>query len=603
MNLLKNIAVRITALLVFFAMIAAVILYQAGVYDISFIKRPPVAVTEESKPPFSEGTEAPLPPDTSDQTLPPPPPVSPDDAEQLLSMILSLQEMTGAGWKRSSALFGSASSLARLNYSFGGLKNVFGARTETVTRTVIYQREDGFYDVKTIREEVLSPSVRLYYGLILFDDGKTVSILNADGKTLVEDFTGALVFATSQYGKPVVKIQDSYFEIDREDGLSDPIAEKMIRFHALRFDSPSYYAYDSGNGPYPFCEYVKVYTEVTAEPPQAEPPCDSDSGEQTSPPDTDSDGGQPDPPGTDSGSSQPDPSETESSSQSDPAGTDDEPQSSDSSAEGSSGQEPPPAPASERTDTLPLSEKKNLAPKDAETVVIDGKTYTVETVLMWGYRDAKGKTVIEPQYEKAFDFTSDGIAAVVDFERRISFINRSGKTVITLNNKEIVTYNDAQRTKVKQSYFEPVSQGIENLGMYYFDRGYVMVRYVYRGTVSDKLYLNENRLLSRTGQYFDIPSGYSLINYSDGILLLEKNGRYGYMDLNGGWVAPAIYDSASPFLQGLAVVGADGKYGLIDTEGNQILPLFFDYISEVSDGIVCTYEESRGWELYCVVAK
>lgn len=97
MKILKNIAVRLTALLVFFALIVAVILYQAGVYDISFIKRPLPAVTEESDSVTGSetdiGTEAPF-PDTSDTDIPDTETsISTDNAEKMLEMILSLSEV------------------------------------------------------------------------------------------------------------------------------------------------------------------------------------------------------------------------------------------------------------------------------------------------------------------------------------------------------------------------------------------------------------------------------------------------------------------------------------------------------------------------------
>ena len=40
MKNLKDFAIRMSALAIFFAMIASIILYQAGFYEISFIKRP-----------------------------------------------------------------------------------------------------------------------------------------------------------------------------------------------------------------------------------------------------------------------------------------------------------------------------------------------------------------------------------------------------------------------------------------------------------------------------------------------------------------------------------------------------------------------------------
>ncbi len=577
MKMLKNTAIRLTALLIFFALIAAVILYQAGVYDISFIKRPLPVITGESDtatgPVTGISTEAPTPDTANTGISDTETSVSPDDAEKILGLILSLSEMNGEGWSLSGNMFGNKSSVARLDFDFGKLKNLFGSRTETIIKTVIYQKKDGLYDTKQVTEKKTAPSVRFYYGLIFLDDGKNVSVWNTDGKRLIKSFTGSLVYAKSLSGKPVVSIKNKYYEIDSKEGLTDAISEDKIDFRAIRFDAPGYYAADRGNGPYPYCEYVKVYTEITTEPDTTVPE-DTDTEETkhnssentesvpetTLPEDTETD------------------EETDTSADTDTDGTSDT--------------------------AVSLFQKRNAAPAGEETVVIDGKQYRVETVLMWGYRDGKGNTVIKPQFEAAFEFTSDGIAAVVDFEKRMSFINRTGKTVITLNDKEIVRYSDKQRTKVRQSYFEPVSNGVENLGMYYFDRGYVMVRYVYRGTKTEKIYLNENRLLSKTGEYFDIPSGYSLINYSDGVLLLEKNGKYGYMDLDGGWIVPSVYSDASPYIQGLAVVaGSDGKYGLIDTDGNYVLPLYFDYVSDVSGGLVCTYEQTRGWEIYCIVEK
>lgn len=220
-------------------------------------------------------------------------------------------------------------------------------------------------------------------------------------------------------GRPVVSIKTKYYEIDSEKGLTGEISENQIDFRAIRFDAPGYYAADRGNGPYPYCEYVEVYTEITTEPPVTEPEATSPESTDTEEPDTTSSDD------TDSEAETTSPEETESN---------EEPVSSED------------ADTDEETDSNPnpvisLSEKRNEASEGEETVVIDGKLYSVETVLMWGYRDGEGNTVIEPQFEAAFDFTSDGIAAVVDFEKRMSFIDRTGKTVITLNDKEIIRYS------------------------------------------------------------------------------------------------------------------------------------------------------------------
>ena len=98
-----------------------------------------------------------------------------------------------------------------------------------------------------------------------------------------------------------------------------------------------------------------------------------------------------------------------------------------------------------------------------------------------------------------------------------------------------------------------------------------MVRYSLRSTWTySRLYLTENRLLSAGGKLISVPGGYRLENYSDGVMLVSKNGLYGYMTPELSWICPAMFDDAHPFYQGLAVVGSGGRYGMIDTDGNTV---------------------------------
>lgn len=582
MKFLKNAAVRATALLVFAAMISAVILWQAGAYDISFIKRPAPHITDtagttgsgDDTDPSDNTTTTPGTTEPPETEPPTDTTVSGEDAEKLLDLILSYADMKKDGWKISDGVFGQSSSIARLGFDTGNLKNKFAARKVTESKNILYRQADGTWIIKTVKDKVTLPSVRLYFGLILLDNGKSVSVYNSDGKQLVKNFTGSLVNAKTDDGDPAVMIGGKYYGINEKTGRTGEISADRIDFNALRFDSPSYFAPDTGL--YPFSQYVDVLTEITTAPPTSEPP-------ETDPPETDS--------GSDPGT---DPEETTEGSETDPPAASED----DTSV-------PPETDGSSETDNvdIPVSEKKNEA-GNAVTTEIDGKLYSVETVLMWGYRDAEGTTVIEPQFKTAYGFSPEGLAAAVDFEDRMIFIDRTGKIVITLAHNETVYYDKNIGMKVHQVYGEPISDSIESLGSYYFDRGYVMVRYIMRGTKSRKLFLTENRLLARNGTYFELPNGFSLVNYSDGAILLEKNGRYGFIDLDSGWITPAVYTSATPFVSGLSVVGnSEGKFGLINTEGEFVLPMYFDYISAPSSGTVAAYSEARGWELYCAVSR
>ena len=88
------------------------------------------------------------------------------------------------------------------------------------------------------------------------------------------------------------------------------------------------------------------------------------------------------------------------------------------------------------------------------------------------------------------------------------------------------------------------------------------------------------------------------MSYSDGILLLEKDGLYGYLTNTGAWILQPEVTDAKPFLEGVAVVQQDGKYGAINTAGEYVLPCKYDYISNVSSGTVVAYSEQDGWEIY-----
>lgn len=67
--------------------------------------------------------------------------------------------------------------------------------------------------------------------------------------------------------------------------------------------------------------------------------------------------------------------------------------------------------------------------------------------------------------------------------------------------------------------------------------------------------------------------------YFDGLALVEKDYRYGFVDLDGHFVVPLILQSAYPFSEGTAAVQKDGLWGYIDSTGNLTLPIIFDRAS------------------------
>jgi Serine/threonine protein kinase len=73
--------------------------------------------------------------------------------------------------------------------------------------------------------------------------------------------------------------------------------------------------------------------------------------------------------------------------------------------------------------------------------------------------------------------------------------------------------------------------------------------------------------------------------FSEGIALINKNKKWGYIDKNGTIVIPLKYDYAASFSEGLAAVEKNGKRGYIDKDGNTMISFKYNYAEPFSEGL------------------
>ncbi len=71
----------------------------------------------------------------------------------------------------------------------------------------------------------------------------------------------------------------------------------------------------------------------------------------------------------------------------------------------------------------------------------------------------------------------------------------------------------------------------------------------------------------------------------NGLAVVSKNGKYGYINKDGEKVTPIKYDNAFRFDGTMAVVVLDGKYGAININGQEEVPLKYDKLFAFKDGI------------------
>ncbi|MCL2097119.1 MAG: WG repeat-containing protein [Oscillospiraceae bacterium] len=213
---------------------------------------------------------------------------------------------------------------------------------------------------------------------------------------------------------------------------------------------------------------------------------------------------------------------------------------------------------------------------------------------LWGYADSvTGRQVVTNIYNKTFNFSENiGVAYQDEPGRgnRLFLFNESGQNLLTSG-----------------GYYAPDENRVTtgHLGYFYFDHGltraYSQTVDRQAGLVANREVLLQYRVDSGGYAYFAefyIPSDYIVKAYSNGMILLEKDGFYGFMNYLGEWVAQPIYIYAQPFFEGVAVIGLEnGKRALIDTKGNLIAKFKYDAITNCTGGIVALYERNEGWTI------
>ena len=210
----------------------------------------------------------------------------------------------------------------------------------------------------------------------------------------------------------------------------------------------------------------------------------------------------------------------------------------------------------------------------------------------WGYilSDTR-RQLVNHIYGGAFNFNENIGVAYQDSPgrgNRLFFLNANGQDLL------------------RGDYFAPDDDEvtINHLGFFYFDHG--MTRAYWRGfdirghVIVSRETILQYKIDSRGYAYFSefyVPEDYDIKAYSNGMILLEKNGFSGFMNYLGEWVYQPVYEYAQPFFEGVAVIGHNGKRALIDANGNLLTRFKYDYISNCTGGTVALFERSEGWTI------
>ncbi len=178
----------------------------------------------------------------------------------------------------------------------------------------------------------------------------------------------------------------------------------------------------------------------------------------------------------------------------------------------------------------------------------------------WGAKNEEGKVIVKANYTYGYGF-HNGIGCFASKDKKLYFFNSSGKSLSS------------------GEYMVP-----ENvIGALRFENGITLV--------SDGF---KNVILNQNGSIVDTPFDYNILGCSDGMILLEKNDKKGFMNEKGIWILNPEFLYADYYSEGLSIVSINGQF-VIDRAGNVIIPKGFDYISSFSEGHALMYSLTSGW--------
>lgn len=203
---------------------------------------------------------------------------------------------------------------------------------------------------------------------------------------------------------------------------------------------------------------------------------------------------------------------------------------------------------------------------DGETVILpecdlldnfsEGLALTIKIIdpekekALYGFVDTEGRQIVPTKYDDATPFTN-GLAWIMDKEKR-GYINKQGKMAFTL--KDALGYQ--------------FSDGIAPISNEKYQVGYIDTA----GNLLIDLKYNEP------------------MPFSEGLVSVQSNERYGYINQNDIMTIAPNFDDVRPFKEDRAFVGYFDddyhiKWGLIDKSGKMLVDALFDQVRDFNDGI------------------
>jgi len=216
--------------------------------------------------------------------------------------------------------------------------------------------------------------------------------------------------------------------------------------------------------------------------------------------------------------------------------------------------------------------------------------------LSWGYVDKQNFNVIEFIYDNASPFC-EGLARV-RLNKKYGFIDKTGLTIVPIIYDNVHSFsNGSANVRVGEKWGTIDKTGKINISIEntleeldILTDGVIYPKII---KIADKYFLINEHGESIHNIPYDCIDNRGM-GFSNELIDVERNGKWGFIDKRGIEIIPCIYDDVYPFSEGLAGVCVNEKWGFIDTNGNEIILLVYDEVSLHTNGLANVSAERNG---------
>ena len=210
----------------------------------------------------------------------------------------------------------------------------------------------------------------------------------------------------------------------------------------------------------------------------------------------------------------------------------------------------------------------------------------------WGTIDKSGNEVVPCRYDFVNDF-SDGFARV-RLADKWGYVDTSGKEVVPCKFKT----PDKAESALEKLQHESVN------GKHDFEPSHEehwSDRYSFIGDFFEGLAVVEKAgkrgYVDQSGNEV-IPCQYDVADvFSEGLGAVKKGNRWGFVDKSGTEVIPCRYKATHPFHEGLAAVKKRGKkgdrWGFVDKSGKEVVSCQYDAGTDFSEGLAAVSKNGK----------